>query len=193
MSNLRLESDLALNTGASFIGRLRIGLALVAVLGLSSTLFQADEALAYSAGSSAGQTLVGYKPVLQFVYFQYTAQSSVQYTKIWNGSWYTRVDSAFHQSKTNSDWTAGWSGLLSTPGVWTTLYSGGVYMATLHSLNGTCTGPPWTAWWCDSGTLSMTFLGNGTANWTGYMAIGGDGWGTYSGGNVSGSYAWSAP
>ena len=161
------------------------------MLVIAATAFiHADSAKAYSAGSSGNTTLWAYSwDTGEIARIDWTVSSALGYSVGWNGASYTRVTFSSHDAKTKYN-RSGYSGLASS-GVRTTLYSGGVYMASLHSLNGSCTGPNWNEWWCDSGTHSMYFYGDGSAKWTGYMTLGGGGWGSYSGTSRSGSFSWS--
>ena len=155
-------------------------------------LTSARTASAYTAGWNGGTTLQAYNwNTWQYATFPWTASSSVSYVKVYDGSWYTRVDSANHQAKTVSDWPA-YSSYLSAH-VTTTLYSGGVYMGSYTSLNGSCAIPQWDIWWCDAGTLGWLFYGAGSGSADATVTIVGGGWAPYGGTGSSGWFHWSAP
>lgn len=161
---------------------------LVGVLALFSTH---RDSLAWSAGWNGSNTLTAFNHDYWIPgIFPWPASSTVAYTMIWDPNYYTRVDAVTHQVKTNSNWPDPIIRSYLIVSISTTLYSGGLSVATFGYLNGGCWIPPWTAWSCDCGQVSISIFGNGSAFADDHLAIGGGGWYMFGGGGTSDWYYW---
>ncbi len=174
---------------------LRRAVVLPVLLGLAAISAMASmdirDAEAWPAGGSASNTMVAWNwDTWQSTGFPYFVDSNIAFTKIWQGGiGYTQIDHLVHQTKTYSNWSS-WQGYL-FGSYTTTFYSDSYYLFSFsNTMNGWCTGPQWTFWDCDSGSLQITVLGYGTAVFQGTLVTGGGQWGTVSGSSASGSYNW---
>lgn len=175
-----------------------VGMALLLVAAVVAGMLASlkpSPALAWPAGDSGGNSLWACQyefgiPVC--TYFHWTVSANIDFTRVWQSGvgGYTVVNSLVHQTKTNSNWP-GYAGYF-TGFASTTMYSGGSFNGAVYgwTLNGSCIGPPWAFWGCDSGTLGWTFYGNGSASVNGEFAMGGGGWYSVSGETASGSFNW---
>jgi len=153
-------------------------------------------AAAFTSTTNGSSTLVGYNSTyFEFAYFPWTADSGVTYSEVTDGTGnYALVTNAVHEDKTNIDWTDFSSNL--TGYVTTTFYAGGTYVYAWTYGNGSCLGSPWTYWFCsaDNPTSFNRYYSPsspGRGDMDAHLGIGGGGWGTYSGYEITGSFYFS--